>query len=120
MTLNSDAKFEEKLTYGSKNNLRNLMNFNSSLKIWTLMCYFSWKFIMYEPKKYRGIMCHNTEEWCKSWGGTDLSFEKWHEEFSGFWPNTRKSQNLHFDVLVLSKAYKVLDEKVQKSYVSWH
>ena len=33
MTLNSDAKFEEKLTYGSKNNLRNLINFNSSLKI---------------------------------------------------------------------------------------
>ena len=30
----------------------------------------------------------------------------------------RKSENLHFDGLVLSKAYKVLDEKVQKSYVS--
>ena len=29
-----------------------------------------------------------------------------------------KSENLHFDGLVLSKAYKVLDEKVQKSYVS--
>ena len=30
----------------------------------------------------------------------------------------RKSENLHFDELVLSKAYKVLDKKVQKSYVS--
>ena len=29
-----------------------------------------------------------------------------------------KSENLHFDGLVFSKAYKVLDEKVQKSYVS--
>ena len=29
-----------------------------------------------------------------------------------------KSENLHFDGLVLSKAYKLLDEKVQKSYVS--
>ena len=27
-------------------------------------------------------------------------------------------ENLHFDGLLLSKAYKVLDEKVQKSYVS--
>ena len=27
-----------------------------------------------------------------------------------------KSENLHFDGLVLSKAYKVLDEKVQKCY----
>ena len=25
-----------------------------------------------------------------------------------------------FDGLVLSKAYKVLDKQVQKSYVSWH
>ena len=27
MTLKSDAKFEEKLTLGSKNDMRNLMNF---------------------------------------------------------------------------------------------
>ena len=32
--------------------------------------------------------------------------------------SSRKSENLHFDELVLCKAYKVLDEKVQKSYVS--
>ena len=30
------------------------------------------------------------------------------------------SENLYFDGLLLSKAYKVLDEKVQKRYVSWH
>ena len=30
MTLKSDAKLEEKLTLGSKNNMRNLMNFNAS------------------------------------------------------------------------------------------
>ena len=29
MTVKSDAKFEEKLTLGSKNNLRNLVNFNA-------------------------------------------------------------------------------------------
>ena len=28
---------------------------------------------------------------------------------------SRKSENLHFNGLILSKAYKVLDEKVQKS-----
>ena len=37
-----------------------------------------------------------------------------------FHASSRKSENLHFDGLVLSKAYNVLDEKVQKSYVSWH
>ena len=30
---------------------------------------------------------------------------------------SRKSENLHFNGLILSKAYKVLDEKVQKSTV---
>ena len=31
---------------------------------------------------------------------------------------SHKSENVHFDLLVFSKACKVLDEKVQKSYVS--
>ena len=35
-----------------------------------------------------------------------------------FHASSRKSENLHFDGLVLSKAYKVLDEKVKRSYVS--
>ena len=56
-----DAKFTGKLTCGSKNDLRNLVNFHSS---------------------------------------------------------SRKSGNLHFDELFLSKAYKDLDEKVKKSSAS--
>ena len=35
-----------------------------------------------------------------------------------FYASSRKSENLHFCGLVLSKACKDLDEKVQKSYVS--
>ena len=35
-----------------------------------------------------------------------------------FHASSQKSENLHFDGLLLSKAYKGLDEKVQKSYVS--
>ena len=30
MTLKSDAKFEEKLTFGPKNDMKNLANFNAS------------------------------------------------------------------------------------------
>ena len=37
-----------------------------------------------------------------------------------FHASSRKSENLQFDGLVLTKAYKFLDEKVQNSYVSWH
>ena len=35
-----------------------------------------------------------------------------------FHVSSRKSVNLHFHGLLLSKAYKYLDEKVQESYVS--
>ena len=35
-----------------------------------------------------------------------------------FHASSQRFENFHFDGLVLSKAYKVLDEKVQKSYIS--
>ena len=60
MTLESDAKFEEKLAFGFKNDMTNLVNFNAS---------------------------------------------------------SDKFQNLLFDVQLLSMAYKVSAEKVQKSYL---
>ena len=61
MTLKTYAKFEEKLTLGSKNNMRNLVNLNAS---------------------------------------------------SG------KSENLYFDVLLLSIAFKVSAKKVENNYLS--
>ena len=61
MTLKSDAKFEEKLSLGSKTGMRNLVNFNVS---------------------------------------------------------SDKSENLHFNVLLLSTAYKVSAKKVQKNNLS--
>ena len=59
MTLKSDAKFKEKLALGSKNDMKNSVNFNAS---------------------------------------------------------SRKSENLRFDVLLLSIAY-VSGKKLQKSYL---
>ena len=81
----------------------------TSLKICTLMCYFCRKYIMFEPKKYRRVMCHNTGKWGKIWRETALCFENWHEEFGEFWPNTPKSENLHFDrpFLTVSIQYNV-------------
>ena len=61
MTLKNDAKFEEKVALGSKNNMRNLVDFNA---------------------------------------------------ISG------KYENLQFDVLFFSIAYKVSAKKVQRSYLS--
>ena len=37
-----------------------------------------------------------------------------------FHASSQKSENLHFDELLLSEAYKLLDKEVRKSYVLWH
>ena len=65
MTLKNDAKFEEKLTLGSKNDMRNFMDFLSTTpksKNFTLMGYFCPKYMTFEPKKYRGAISHDTEQ----------------------------------------------------------
>ena len=58
MALKNDAKFEEKLSCGLKNDMRNL----AKLKIGTLTESFYPKQKMYELKIYRGVMCHDNEE----------------------------------------------------------
>ena len=37
-----------------------------SLQIETLMISFCLKFQMYDHQTYRGVMCHDNEEWCKN------------------------------------------------------
>ena len=41
---------------------------------------------MYELETYRGVMCHDNEEWWKIWTGLDLSVQNWHEQFDEVWP----------------------------------
>ena len=66
MTLKNYAKFEEELTCRFKITIRNLTNFYSktqkSRKTCTLMAYLSPKYIMFELKKYRGMIFNDTEE----------------------------------------------------------
>ena len=94
MALNIDAKFEGKLTFAFKNDMKNLGNFHQS----------TWKSqnldfdgillskveSIFELKIYRGVMCHDNEEWCKNSRGIDLSVQNWHEEFDKFWPEHSK------------------------------
>ena len=47
---------------------------------WFLLC----KVYNFWRKKYRGVIFHYTEEWCKIWRKTDLFFWKWQEEFGKF------------------------------------
>ena len=63
-------------------------------KFFTLMDSFWAEYIFLELKKYRGVISHDTEEWCKIWRKINLLFGKWHEEFSKFSPEHSKVSTL--------------------------
>ena len=69
MTIKNDEKFEEHLTCRFNIDIRNLMIFDSTAwkvsKVYTLMGCFWPKYIIFELKKYRGVMFDSTEYWCK-------------------------------------------------------
>ena len=58
----------------------------------TLHCHFCWKYKKFQPKKYRGVMSHDTEERCKKLRKTDL-FQKW-QEFGENWPEHSNVSNI--------------------------
>ena len=66
MTLESDAKFEEKLTCGMETDMNNLAKFHQSTieshKIETLMGSICPKQKICALKIYSGVMCHGNEE----------------------------------------------------------
>ena len=79
MTLRSDAKFKEKLTCSFKYNTRNFVNFHPTSQKsvdFTAMSYFCLKYMRFELKKYRGIIFHDTEQWCKMWINPDILVSK--------------------------------------------
>ena len=59
-------------------------------KIFILMCSFWAKYILFELKKYRGVIFHETEEGYKIWRGINLLFQNWRKEFDKFWPEHSK------------------------------
>ena len=95
MTLECDAKFEEKLTCGLENDMRNLANFHQSmfesLKIGTLMGSFYPKQKMYELKIHRGVLCHDMENDAIFEGELTCQFKIDGRNFTNFNPNTQNS-----------------------------
>ena len=62
-------------------------------KVFTLMGSFWAKYILFELKKYRGVISHDIEEWCKIWRKIDLLLGKW-QEFGKFSPEHLKVSKL--------------------------
>ena len=52
------------------------------------------KYLKFDLKKYRGVIFHDTESWCKIWRKTDLLFQTW-LGFGEFWlEHLKVSKNL--------------------------
>ena len=79
MTLKSDAKFKEIMTCSFKCDMGNFVNFHLTTqksKHFILMGYFCPKYMRFELKKYRRVIFHDTEQWCKIWINPDLVVSK--------------------------------------------
>ena len=109
MTMKNDAKFDKELSCHFKFEMRNLINFWSEHSKVSKMCTLmgsSWtKYIMFELKKYKGVMFHGTEEWCKILRKTYLRFGKWYQEFGKFLPELSKVSKLRliWDLFIQSR-----------------
>ena len=65
MTQKNDAKFKEKLTFGFKYDMRNLVDFQPDTQKsenFTSMSSFCSNYIRFELKKYRGVIFHDNEQ----------------------------------------------------------
>ena len=88
-------------------------------QIYTLLSSFFWKYIKFQVKKYRGVMSHDTDEWCKIWRKLICCFktEKNLVNFDRVLESLLCKQLLLF---LLYKVYNVWAKKVEMSYRSWH
>ena len=111
MNLKRDIKFGKESTCRLKIDIRNLTNFDLSIR----------KYILFVLKKYKGVIFHDIEEWCKIWRKTDLLLGKWHEEFGKFSPEHSKVSKLElwWDPLVQSRKCMRLKLTEKLCYVLW-
>ena len=113
MTLKVGSKFKVKLTFGLKNDTKNLVHFHASSRKSENLRFDDWILLsMQRFRKSTGELCLMTEEWCKVWRKTDSWFQKWHEEFGEVGWN--QWQVSHIDELLFLVTYKVSARKEQK------
>ena len=67
----------------------------------SFICSYSAKYLMFDLRKYRGVIFHNTEEWYKIWRKTDM------RNLANFHHSTRKCQNWTFKGMLLSNVENV-------------
>ena len=125
MTLKTDGKFEEKLTCGLENDMKNIYSKLSPehLKVSKLGLW--WDLLIQSRKSMR---LKFTEQLCamatkndtKFVEETTCCFKVYVGNFTNFDPSTQKSKKLRFNGLLVTKAYNAWAKTVQKSHLSWH
>ena len=65
-------------------------------------------------KKQQQVISHDIGEWCKVWRKTDLGFKNDMTNFVNFNAGSGKSENVHFDMPLLSVAFKVSAKKYRR------
>ena len=105
MTLKSDTKFEEKLTLGSKNDMKNLVNFNvSSSKSENL----HFNVLLLSKVYYVRAKKKGAEELCVIIVKNNAKFEEQLTcALKNDARNLRNTQSLHFDGFLLTKVFNV-------------
>ena len=109
-------------TCGFKNGMRNWVNFHYSTqkseKLYIDGLFLSKAYNISAKKNWRGLCVMTLKGDAKFKGKLTCGLKNNFRNLLNFHASSWKSGNLHFDGLLLSKAYKDLDEKIQKSYVS--
>ena len=72
---------------------------------------------MFQPENFVGIVLHDTQSDEKFKKKVTRGLKNDINNLVNFHASSQKSKILNIDGLLLSEAYKVSDEKVQKSYV---
>ena len=117
ITLNTDAKFEEKLICCFKND-KKLVNIDLStwkpqqFALLLLLC----KVILL---LYRGIIFDDTGGWWKIWRKMELWFGKLHEEYGKFWPEHLKVWKLGPWWDPFAQSIKCMSLKLTEELYSW-
>ena len=120
MALKNDAKFEEKLNLGSKNDMMNLLNFNASsgksenFHFDVLHLSIAYK----NSAKIHRIISHDTEKRSSLEENLTFCLKNDMKNFANFNPSSGKSENLHIDGLFL-KNYVMLKLKKYRGHISW-
>ena len=109
--------FVGKFTWGTLTRTNFWPEHSKVTKMFTLIDYFWAKYILFQLEKYRGVIFHDSEKWCKIWTGNNLPFQNWHEEFVKLWPKLSKVSKMITLMGSLWARYTLFElEKYRRAY----